>query len=171
MDTDGIGGSVTFGMPGIGGSVTLGTTAAGSGGSAVAGTAGIAGTPGTVGIGGKVTAGTTGIGGTVTVGTAGICGTVGIAGTVGFGAAAGAVAVASSSASRRAAWQVVPLPRTSTSATTRAIAGKVGVEEAIGGLSVGSYFDCVVNVGRDARRWSPIYSSGSDNGRRSSAIS
>jgi len=72
MDMDGIGGSVTFGMPGtagIGGNVTLGTAGmptAGTGGSAAPGMAGTAGTVGTV---------TAGIGGTATA--AGICGTVG----------------------------------------------------------------------------------------------
>ena len=70
--------------------------------------------------------------------TAGICGTVGTAGTVGFGtagmAAAGAAAGTVASASRRAAWHV-PLPRTSMSATTMAIAGRLEVE-AIGGLVI-----------------------------------
>jgi len=52
MDMDGIGGSVTFGMPGttgIRGNVTLGTagmTTAGTGGSAAPGMAGTAGTVG-----------------------------------------------------------------------------------------------------------------------------
>ena len=119
MDMDGIGGSVTFGMPGtagINGNVTLGTagmTTVGTGGSAAPGMAG-------------------------TAGTAGICGTVGTAGTVGFGtagmAAAGAAAGTVASASRRAAWHV-PLPWTSMSATTRAIAGRLEVE-AIGGLVI-----------------------------------
>ena len=137
MDMDGIGGSVTFGMPGtagINGNVTLGTagmTTVGTGGSAAPGMAGTAGTVGTVTAG---TVGTAGIGGTVTADTAGICGTVGTAGTVGFGTAGMAAAGAVASASRRAAWHV-PLPWTSMSATTRAIAGRLEVE-AIGGLVI-----------------------------------
>jgi len=69
MNMDGIGGSVTFGMPGtagIGGNVTLGTagmTTAGTGGSAEPGMARTAGTVGTVTVG---TVGTAGIGGMVT---------------------------------------------------------------------------------------------------------
>ena len=179
---EGIGGSVILGMEGtdgIGGSVNLGTTAAGTGGSAAAfGMAGTAGTEGTAGIGGSVTAGTAGMDGTVTAGTAGIggmvtTGTVGIAGTVvGFGragmpgtAAAGAAAGAVASASRRAAWQVPLLPRTSMSATTRATAGRLEVDAIGGSRATGAQQFAaaisIVFVNCDARRderWLAIYS-------------
>jgi hypothetical protein len=103
-----------IGTPGMAGIGTLGM--AGMGGSV------------TLGMGGKAAPGTVGTAGMVTAGTVG---TAGIGGTVTAGTAEASVVL---SARRRAAWQVM-LPSTSMSAMTRALVGRLEVDDAIAVLS------------------------------------